>query len=316
MPPEENENGATSTTENTKGTAATATTTAAENEPKSKPKGEEEYTIKVDGIEKVVSRDELINLAQKSAGADKRFQEAAALREKAQRGTRAMELFDRLSDSTNPPSKADITELAGLLKLDAGELAAWLEEEEDPNSGTQTETNASTPSAGQQQRQKLTMDDLPDEVKQILTGAKQTQMDAAIALVKKEIKEALDKDDIIAKMKETVKDAAGFDEVVQKKVFEDVQRRIILAGEQYGPELIADAIQATRSDLKKFGIPSRASEQPVPNILGLGPSGTLPAEVQTDEPIKRVPSTEEGYEDNVVQRVQQKVLQAFRKARK
>jgi len=66
-----------------------------------------------------------------------------------------------------------------------------------------------------------------------------------------------------------------------------------------------------RSQLTKLGIPKKLNQQPI--VLGLGPGAGLSSEIQADEPIKRISSTEDAQEKNLVARYLQKAVKAARK---
>jgi len=272
------------------------------------------YDIKIDGTERTVTVDELKKLAEKSGGADEVFRKAADETKKAQAGLRVMSLFEGLKEGETPAS-SDVTELAGLLGMDAAELLDAMGGKTDTTTGKKTEKGKKDSAEG-----KITAEDLKDigldqlspELRGILESAKETQFQQIISDVKEKCKEAVDKDEILGKIIKSREDdaessalSAGFIE----NVFKDVQRKISLR-EKYGPEMIKASVQELRAFVAKFGTPTQMSKHPA--VLGFGPSGQLPAEVHADEPIKRVGSTDAGYEDNVVKRVMQSFLKNTR----
>ena len=73
---------------------------------------------------------------------------------------------------------------------------------------------------------------------------------------------------------------------------------------------MAASIQKVRAYLKEFGMPGKPDQYPV--TLGLGPSVGLPAEVQSETPIKRISAAEDKDGENFVSRAMQKALMAMR----
>jgi hypothetical protein len=95
----------------------------------------------------------------------------------------------------------------------------------------------------------------------------------------------------------------------------DVRGKILAipyTGDQFGPEMIQNSIQTVRSELKKYGIPSKSSKQTpaMKNLLSvLGQTGGIPAEVQSDNKIERVSVGDAKYDDNAANRLMQSQLQ-------
>jgi hypothetical protein len=271
-------------------------------EKKQEEKKDDGVNITIDGQTRMVTQKELIELAQKSGGADKRFREAAEASKKAEKWETVGELFTKVSDPKQEASKEEIALLATHLGLNPTDLDAFLKKEEedgDRKKGKEAE------------KKRLALEDLPDEIQVILAGAKKNQIEAAIAEVKADVKKALDKDEIIGKIVIDSGDTGSLKEALSEMIFEDVQRRI-LGGEQYGPELVAIAVQKARARLGKFSTRGKKEDGLNLGILGLGPSGKLPAEVQADKPIDRVSSTDPKYESNFLSRFQQQMIKALR----
>ena len=272
-------------------------------EPKTEPKVET-HTIKVDGVDVVLTLDELKEKASKAAGADARFQEAATATKTAERGVRVETLMKAIN-AADKPTEADVQELAGLLGVDPAEFMQYLKEEPadpDPNKKT-TPDDFST-------QFKEAFGANPAEVKAVLEHSQNRH----VADARKEIREisdlAVDKDEIIGKM------IVGKDEkdvlvAVKDMVAEDVLRKI-QDGVPFGAELVSGSVQRVRSQLTKLGIPKKLTQQP---FLGLGPSEGFSAAIQADEPIKRVSAADDTDEQNVVDRYMQKAVKVARQMR-
>ena len=281
---------------------------AAAPEPKEEPKVEM-HTIKIDGVERQVTTVEALELASKSAGAQAKFDEAAAMRTEASRGLRTLELMDAMDDS---PSEADIKEFAAIMGVDAGELMAQ-QNEETPTpkaDGTPAAAGAAPELSKEQVEQAMqqVLGMTPAEAKGVLTYSKQRHIRDAKAEIRETTDNAVEKDDVFGKiMVGKVKEDRA--EVIKDLVAEDVLRRI-QDGESYGTELVNASIQKVRASVTKFGIPSNPEVYPV--SMGLSPGAGLPTEVTSAEPIKRVDAAEDKDEMNLVARMMQKQINANR----
>jgi hypothetical protein len=271
---------------------------------KTTPK-DQTYEITVDGEKRQVTVDEMRNLAQKAAGAEKKFEAASKLRKEAEDGIRVKELVSRLSDSSHSPTETEIKEFAGIIGVDPSDMAEYLAK------GSNEEGKENAPAIDDKvfdeayvRRFGIT----PAEAKQREEYRHQQDIDRA----KKEIRilsdKTVDKDEVFGKMKigEKADDRIS---VIKDMVAEDVLGRI-QNGEPFGAELVAASVQKIRAYLTKFGIPGKPEQYPV--ALGLGPSGGLPAEVNSEEPIQRVSAADPKGVDNFVARYMQRGLKKLR----
>ena len=277
--------------------------------PETPPGAPETYAVTVDGKQVQMTLTELQAGAAKAAGADAKFREASELRKTAERGVRVQSLFADVSKSENP-SQEDVSELAGLLGVDPSEFteAVYGKEQQvpDPNTTPTTPVTPPTPfSVGTAQ--------LAPDVQAQLKWAKEKQIEDAGKEIDKSIENYLDNDEVLGKIITDTDDEQRADmrSAIKEIVHESVRGKILATG-QFGPEVVKEAGQQARATLKKFGIPTKMSKQLNTVVLGLGPSGQLPAEVQADEPIKRVDSAEDNYISNAVQRFQQNTLKFLR----
>lgn len=277
---------------------------------KTEPK-DQTYDLIVDGEKRTVTIDEMRELAQKSAGADKKFQSASEMRKEAEKGLRISTLVKSLSEK---PSDDEAKELAALLGIEPNEFLQYL------NEGTGDDTPVRTKKATG--GGKTSKDDVvaalkelgldPVEVKSVLDYSHQRHIDSAKQEIRKISDEAVDKDEIFGKMivGEKAEDRLA---VLKDMVAEDVLRRI-QDGIPFGTELVAASVQKVRSHLTKFGIPGKPDQHPI--VMGLGPGGGLPAEVQTEEPIARINAAEDDGEKNLIARYLQKGLRKIRESGK
>jgi len=262
----------------------------------------ETHTIKVDGQDVALTLEELKERAMHSSGADKRFQEAAAATKAAEKDTRTGVLVKTISESDNP-SEADVRELAGLWGIEPAEFLQNLKGDDSPQKGTKT----TTPDFNKQFQE--VMGASPAEVKAVLEFSQQRHVNDARKEIREISDKAVDKDEIIGKMiiGEDAKDVLA---EVKNMVAEDVLQKI-QNGKPFGAELVTASVQMVRSQLTKLGIPKKLNQQPI--VLGLGPGAGLSSEIQADEPIKRVPSTKDDQEKNLIARYMQKAYQTAKK---
>jgi hypothetical protein len=281
-------------------------------EPKPEPKPEPEpepkpetHTIKIDGEDVVLTIDELKERASKASGADKRFQEAATATKAAERGTRIETLVKSISKE-DTPSEADVRELAGLLEIEPTEFMQYLKEGDNKPEPASKTTKTDFNEEFQKQ-----MGASPAEVRAVLEHSQSRHVNDARKEIREISDKAVDKDEIIGKMivGEDKNDVLA---AVKDMVAEDVLRKI-QDGKTFGAELVSATVQMVRSKLTKLGIPKKSNQQPI--VLGLGPGGALPANIQADEPIKRISSAEDEGEKNLIERYLQQAVKAAREMR-
>lgn len=268
------------------------------------------YDVTVDGKQVRMTLDELKENAVKAAGADAKFRAASEMKKQADKGVKVMELFTSLSNNPNP-SPEDVSELATLLGADPVEFAKAMygkdqnmpnKEKEEPTQPQQTQPY----SVGTEQ--------LSQDVQAQLKWSREQQVKEAGREINEEIENFIDKDEILGKLIADTDEEQRADvrSAIKDIVHESVRGKILATG-QFGADTVKEAGQHARAVLKRIGIPSKMYKQPNLAVLGLGPSGQIPAEVQADEPIKRVDSAEDNYVSNAVKRVQQAMLKTLRK---
>ena len=277
-------------------------------EGKQEQQKEATHQIKVNGETREVTLKEALELAQKSASADERFQEASKMKQEASEGIRYKELVTKLRDDSYKPSEAEVRELASLVGADPDDFLQGDDDVDDSTNNTSAE--GIQPGQFSEMFQKELGMPLSD-AKAILAMSHESHIDTARNKIRGESNNAVDKDEILGKMMigEHGKDRA---EVIKEMVAEDVFKRIT-NGEPYGPELVAASVQKTRAYLSKFGQPGTPDLYP---SLGQGPSLGLSAAVQSETPIKRISASEDADGSNFVARFQQKLLSKIRSERK
>ena len=288
--------------EETKEEQTTETKTEETAKTETETKKAETHTIKVDGQDVALTLEELKERASKVSGADKRFQEASETKKAAERGIRIEELTKKIAQDDNP-SEADIREYAGLIGVEPNEFMQYLNDEEPPQKKEKTgnlDFNAEF---------EKVMGASPAEVKAVLEFSQQRHVNDARKEIREISDKAVDKDEIIGKMI-VGEDSKEVLTTVKDMVAEDVLRKI-QDGKPFGAEMVAATVQRVRSQLTKLGIPKKLNQQPI--VLGLGPGAGLSSEIQADEPIERIPSTEDDQEKNLIARYLQKAVHTARK---
>lgn len=266
--------------------------------PSATPAKEDTYEIVVNGEKKAYTIEELKERASKADGADEKFRKASELKEEATKGLRINTLFGKLNQGA--VTEAEAKELAGLVGVP---MDTFLEADD----GGQ----APPPAKG---NKKITIEDLDpnlasdiNRMRGISTLSEQSQVADARKKIEASCREAVDKDKVLGKMISEVGNAEDQEAVRQalsRLVLKDVRGRI-LAREEFGTEMLEDAVRSIRVDVQAFGIPAKASKEPI--VSGLGSLGTIPAEVYGNDPIKRVASNSDKYEENFVARTLQKL---------
>lgn len=261
------------------------------------------------GSGKIVTLEEMQEMATKAAGADEKFRVAAEkLKEATDKDTsgakadKIVELHDKLyvkGDFT----KSDVREFGEMVGMEEGEMEKLFEEELKKQGKSAGATDDKAP------LRKLKLEDFDEDTQETLRGAKQSQVVEAEKKIADMVKKAVDKDEyfgtILKKTDEKQRDdrKAAIEEMVKK----DVNRRILQSPytkEVFGDPMIEGSVQEIRANIKRFGIADKTSKQPVSSALaGLGLSGDLQTKIQTGEEIKRVPVTDDSWLDNVVARL-------------
>ena len=271
-------------------------------EPVVQPDGNS-VTLKIDGTERTVTKDELIKMAEKAGGADMKFQKAAEMKKEAEKGLRALQLMQNVQQGGEDVSDTDLAELAGMMGIDPKELVDKGVAVPAAPAKTPGVSEALAEAFDEICNKKFGMP--ARDVADTLLLSRHGQVKDAEKMIESSAKEVVDKDEILGKIVSNDKEAG---EALVDVVKEEVQKRI-RDGETFGPELLGKAVQRARTLVKKFGISNGRAPNP---IIGYGPSGQLPPEIYANEPIKRIASTEPGYADNVAKRF----LQRFALGRK
>ena len=273
------------------------------NEEKSEEKkgSDETYTLQVSGSDKTFTLEELKDAAQRVAGADAKFEEAAQTKKDADRGMRIIGLMEELNKSTNPPQE----KVEEFLR----ELGASPEQIKEQIASSTKSTTTKDGKKGDE-KVELKMEDLPEEARNILSDAQKSNLAEVRGNIERDCKKGVDSDSVIGKIISGVPEGPERDKVmgVLYTMMNDDVRGRILAREAYGPEMIRSSVQKLRARIETFGISSNAAGAGPVLPAGLAAAVSTTPEIQEAEPIKRKPSTDPNWEDNFLARVQQRML--------
>jgi len=262
----------------------------------------ETYEVTVAGEAKQYTLDELKTLASKSAGADQRFQEAAAAKQEAATALRIQELA-----KTADEDDGDFRELGRLMGRSEEEIENLIafrngqddDDDDDDGKGSPPPRRASRPEGAPAA--------LSAEDREAIAMGKQVALERMRERIEGEIKEALDNDSVLGENR--IKSEAA-----RKALFDTMKAEVTVAvakGQAPDPSLLAAVLQTMRARAKSLGILEDGSGQPKEDAvamlerhgIGLGPADSpAVAAVKAGEDLPRVPITDPGYAENLAAR--------------
>ena len=259
------------------------------------------FGIKVDGVEKNVTLSEALKDAEKVGGADSKLREAAELRKSGAEGIALKETLAAFKAGT--AGEEEITKFCDLMGIDKKEMAELTKADPGKAAGDPPE-----------------FAELSPDDRETMDQARQIQVERADQKIRDDVKNAVDKDEYFGKIVvETPKDKReNRGDAIKAMVHRAVRTKILASPytkEIFGTSMISAAVQEVRAELEKYGIPSGKDKQAeMASVLSaLGSTIEIPAEIQSDKPIERVPVDDPTYEDNFVMRMAQKQLMGQKK---
>ena len=280
----------------------TPTPTPVATPPATQPAG---FSITVNGEKRTVSQDELVKMAEKAAGADEKFRQAAEDRRQAAAATRALEILKGIG--TGQVDANALNELSGVVGVDPSRLQGLLNKP----AASAAAADDDDDNAGDDVPLVVTRDKLDPQTQGLLDWAQKQMLQNKRDEIKQEVKNSVDKDEVLATLLKVVPEGqlSEMKETLFDMVFKDVQRSI-LAEKQYGPETITAAVQRVRALVKKLGTPAQAAKDPV--SIGFSGFEGLTAGIQTDKDLERKSVQDAGYDDNAALRLAQALTKAMR----
>jgi len=254
----------------------------------------ETFTVKVDGQERQVSREEAIKAYEKAQGADERFREASDLRKQASLGLEIQQLYQKLSDDT--ASEAEQSRWAELFGMDVNDLQ-----------NQQPPAAAQAPPSGDNK--------LPDRVEKTIKTVDRMEAQRAADEANRNFTDwaesALDKNETLGTLTKELE--PGQKNQIREEVMRQVRNEVIVSmnqGEKLRPELVNRVMASAVTQLEKFGNLFRKVNAPIPGF-GPTPDG-LEVTSLSDTPPKRVAGTDPNYGSNFATRVLHKLAKGIR----
>lgn len=272
------------------------------------------FEVKVGGEVRHLTKDELIEAASKTLGADARFEEASTMRKSATSGLQALEVISKIKGTDNPKPE-DVEAFFHLMGIedsnlpDIKELLGGKTNVNDKGKDNKNDGNTD------QSNKKIGLDNLDDRTRRAVEAAEKQELGEIREKIEEEVIKGVDNDEILGKIVEEL--ASGKDKEAKDKFVAEIRRMAvdsarlrILSGELFGADMVKSIAQKVRTTVKEFGIPNKKADS-LP-VTGLGPILSLSPDVVSDKPIERIESSEDGYVDNVAKRYMQKQLKAMR----
>ena len=292
-----------------------------------KPNDDGSYTLVIDGETKTFTPEEMaseVAKIQKQYTADKRFQQAAEEKKKAEGAVGSLktqitelahkadggdaEAYREMLEIIEPDAKAREQKLAYFQEV-------WDQLDQNPKDG---DGGPSGPTRPQPQPQAVAVEQLPRETQELLKLVEAMGGTKELAKIldrsDKEQRKA-DRDGIYDETWGTVANDEILGKIVTKggprarklRGLSDrlIKSRIRDEGGRYGPELRAEVVKELRGLAEEFGS-GTDGPTPIPG-LGTGPGITL-AEAQAEKAPERVPMTDPGYSANVFKRLQHRIF--------
>ena len=259
-------------------------------------------TITVDKEEKTMTLGELKTLATKAAGADKVFRDASTAKKEAESALKLVE--DLKHTEEDPEAFRRVGEAMGRSKDEIDDYLAGQAAQPDADDASKNKSDDDGQSAKMTPEELVEL--LPAEYKEAIALGQEAGLSLKRTEARADIKNLLDKDDVLGKDVIT-------DPEVRARLEKAVEKEAVVRmaqGQKYGPGLLGEALQEVRGDAKGLGILPKPLEDvdPVAEAqklgIGLGPDDKATIEaVQKGEAIERKPINDPDYADNLAARV-------------
>ncbi len=269
------------------------------------PKKDETYTLSIDGENKTYTLEELKMEAQKSAGADVKFEKASKMVKDAAPGLEIARLAQELKTSKSPDLQVQ-KDFLHALGVSQEQIDGMLSITGDPTPPTKKEPE------GTKKPEPIALEKLDPRLRSIVEEAEKAQFESIRKGISESCEKSVDNDKVLGKMVNEMSSdrQTQWLDTAKKLLNKDVERRI-LAREEYGPDMIASSLQSVRATLETLGVPSNVAGQPP--LAGLDYTSVLGPNIHKAEPIKRVKVDDPDYEQNASERLQQLVYANMRK---
>lgn len=276
------------------------------NEPTKDPQSPQTIEVKVDGQIKQVSVDDLKEGYTKAAGADELMRKAAEIRKQGEAGIELQEL--KVAMESGEATEENVRRWGQYFNLTPEETQVQIDEivyRKPPPVNEPSDKKDSQ----QEPSRKIGMADLDDNLRQTITTSHTTAQTTQKDKFLEEVKISLDKNEQLVNVTKDLTPETG-SQIRNLLVgeAENEARRRMNTGQQYGPALVLDAVNAAVNKALEFSklvapAPDGNGQGPPGTLnLGVGGSGVTSIKSQVEEPIKKVAVGEPGYDKYWVNR--------------
>jgi hypothetical protein len=255
--------------------------------------------LTINGEEKELSMEEVISLASKAGGADEKFREASEIRKSSSVALKTLDVMQKIN-SGGPLTEEDAKILSSTMggspefylnayssivnsddadddSDDGPSLEDLLDEYDvdfdDKESGSGNEPSSNNKTTKTEKGK--TMDDnkeLKNTINELKEDKNRRDAELFIKKVNEDCGNSLDKSEFLVNI---IGEDNQRREVLRNKLYEEVERFVVVAGAEYGPDVINKAIKKLESEVKTLGIPTagkKDSDKSKLPISGLGPA--------------------------------------------
>ena len=207
------------------------------------------YEVKVGGVTRLVTAEELVKGYEKAGGADETFRKASDLRKQNAEAIQMYDLVQKTKDeSATIQDRMQATQqLAVMFGQSPEEAAQAVEEIAKQNAGMDTGAGqAEEPPAFDTSR-------LPPAIQDDLRFAHEQRLAQTRNKIWDSVENSVDKDGVLGKL-------GAEDRIVLKELAkEKVKSRVVADGEEFGPDMVVAVLQELRPVGARFGKPQTSS---------------------------------------------------------
>jgi len=269
----------------------------------------EAVKIKVNKVEKELPLPEVVKLAEKAAGADEKFREAAALREKASQALDIVETVKKLQTNFAQATEEEINKYCDFFQIPEKERLEMLYGPKTPQEPQVPTTPGSsevpTPPTP------VTKDQLDPQLQKAVDAAMELKVQEEERKFTNNVEKMLDSSEEIGKI------VKGLSSEGKKDVFSSLHAQVrneviarMQAGQQYGDLMVKEAVENAVKHVTSLGRhleETRKSEGVQPPGFGAAPN-SLGLAFKGDKPPERVAGKDPNYTENFIQRLAYKVM--------
>lgn len=277
----------------------------------------ETHTIKVDGVEKEVTLEELKVMAQKGSAADERFRSADALRKQTESDTNAAAYHNQMMAtvrSANKPGPQQANALRTLAKdypdfgITAEDAEIVIERIATQEADAVAEKNKQT----QVTPQPPTFEELPQRVQDSVTAQEASKKQSNLTLVRENLKAALDSDPTLSMiLRGDRKESRGKRLLTHAMTI--LSQKVQETG-RYSADAITAAVEDTRAFAEDIGLLDQDTSAPgSPLGLSRAPTAVFGKNRKPGEAPKQISPKDalnaNDYADNVLARLEFEAMQ-------